>query len=383
MRMVVLMVMLIAFGLITFYIAKRICSGIKAVCPKFPFAVISVPLFLLTACTLLGFIRLDFIPLGVTAVLEVISAYWMGIFIYLLLFVLAIDIITLILKIFKLEFIKKAFFKVGSAALAVVLTVITVLYGIGNAKEIDHVSYTVRVDKGLDVSDINLVMLSDLHLGSIGSEERLENIVEQINSLKPDLVCMVGDTFDTDFGAIKNPQKAMETLKSIKSTYGVYACLGNHDAGATAAQKQDFLKKSNILLLNEETKIIDARLVLIGRLDSSPIGGHSDQSRSELESIFQSLNNSFPVIVLDHNPQNIGEYNKTVDLVLCGHTHQGQLFPLNFITDSIYEVDYGLYKKDSNSPTVIVSSGVGYWGPPMRVGTNSEIVSIKIESANV
>lgn len=383
MSIVILIVMLVMFGLITFYIAKRITDGIKAVCPKFPFAVISIPLFLLTACTLLGFIRLDFIPLDVMAVLEVISAYWMGIFMYLLLFVLAIDIITLILKIFKLKFTKKTFFKVGSAALAVVLTVITVLYGIGNAKKVNHVSYTARINKGLDVSDINLVMLSDLHLGSVGSEERLEDIVEQINSLNPDVVCIVGDTFDTDFGAIKNPQKAMETLKSIKSTYGVYACLGNHDAGATTVQKQDFLKKSNILLLNEKAEIIDSRLVLIGRLDSSPIGGMYDQSRAEFESIYKGLNNALPVVVLDHNPKNISEYNQEVDLILCGHTHQGQLFPLNFITDSIYEVDYGIYKKNLNVPTVIVSSGVGYWGPPMRVGTNSEIVSIKLESANV
>ena len=91
-------------------------------------------------------------------------------------------------------------------------------------------------------------MLSDLHLGSVGSEARLEYIVGEINSLNPDVVCIAGDFFDTDFSAIKNPNKAIKTLNKISSTYGTYACLGNHDAGKTLNKMQDFLKKFTEML---------------------------------------------------------------------------------------------------------------------------------------
>jgi predicted MPP superfamily phosphohydrolase len=82
---------------------------------------------------------------------------------------------------------------------------------------------------------------------------------------------------------------------------------------------------------------------------------------------------------MDHNPASIGEYGLGADLILCGHTHKGQLFPASIVTNAMYDVDYGYYRKDAVSPHVIVSSGVGYWGMPMRVGTDCEIVSVKIK----
>lgn len=86
-----------------------------------------------------------------------------------------------------------------------------------------------------------------------------------------------------------------------------------------------------------------------------------------------------PVIVMDHQPANMIEYGNEVDLILSGHTHQGQIFPANLITNAMFTVDYGYYQKDKDSPQVIVTSGVGTWGPPLRIGTNSEIVQITIE----
>jgi hypothetical protein len=83
-----------------------------------------------------------------------------------------------------------------------------------------------------------------------------------------------------------------------------------------------------------------------------------------------------PVIVMEHNPAHIGEYGKEVDLILAGHTHKGQAFPGSLVTRAMYTVDYGYYQKDTDSPHVIVTSGAGTWGTPMRVGTNNEIVSI-------
>jgi len=85
---------------------------------------------------------------------------------------------------------------------------------------------------------------------------------------------------------------------------------------------------------------------------------------------------NMPLVVIDHTPSNIEQYGSEIDLVLAGHTHRGQIFPFNLMTKAIFTVDYGHYQKDTDSPHFIVTSGVGTWGMPMRVGTNNEIVSI-------
>lgn len=151
----------------------------------------------------------------------------------------------------------------------------------------------------------------------------------------------------------------------------------NHDSGETLNKMLDFLSRSNINVLNDEHVIIDSRLTLIGRLDGSPIGGYGDMSRKDLREIMPQTDGTLPVVVLDHNPANIGEYGSEVDLVLSGHTHKGQIFPGSLFTKTMFDADYGHYQKDESSPHLVVSSGAGTWGMPMRVGTDSEIVSIK------
>ena len=222
-----------------------------------------------------------------------------------------------------------------------------------------------------------MVMISDIHLGTVGCEGRLESIVKEINSQKPDVVCIAGDLFDSSMDLLSDPEKAIENLKKIESTYGVYACFGNHDAGDTFTQMSDFLEKANINILNDQYTVIDERLILAGRLDKSAIGGR-DIKRKALSKI--EGDNDLPVVVMDHNPANYSDYSSDVDLILSGHTHKGQIFPVNLVTDILYEVDYGYYRKDSKSPQIIVTSGIGYWGMPMRVGTDSELVVINFEN---
>lgn len=378
MFIVIAIIMLLMLGLLTYYIANKLHGGIKAVLPKAPLWAVLVPLLLLTVCTLLGFMRINAFPTAVKGVLEVISAYWMGAFVYLLLFCILADIVALILKLFKLPFVKNALFKGISAALVLVLAITTVVCGICNARDIDHISYEIKVDSVTDVSDLNIALISDVHLGAVGSESRLAEIVDEINSLNPDLVLIAGDFFDTTYSAIKNPQKAIKTISRIEATFGTYACLGNHDAGETFNQMQNFLKQSNVILLNDSYTVIDNRLILVGRLDARSIGGYGDLKRKPFAETGLKNDENLPVIVMEHNPQNIGEYNSDVDLIVCGHTHKGQIFPANIVTSLVYDVDHGYYRKNPQSPQVIVTSGVGYWGMPMRVGTNSEIVSIKL-----
>jgi predicted MPP superfamily phosphohydrolase len=191
-------------------------------------------------------------------------------------------------------------------------------------------------------------------------------------------VLIAGDFFDNDFGAIREPEKAAELLRGLKTVYGVYACFGNHDAGAPYPQMLRFLQDSHIRLLADETVLIADKLYLAGRMDGSPIGGFGGQRRKALVEILTLEAKDLPVVVLDHNPAHLHEYGEETDLVLCGHTHKGQLFPGGLITQSMYEVDHGYYRRDENSPHVIVTSGAGAWGPPMRVGTDSEINLIRL-----
>jgi len=363
----------------SYYISDRVYHGIASFFPNVRFWPILTVFLIFAVIMTLGFGRSMLpMPEGIKHVFGVISAYYMGIFIYLLLFTMAADLIMLVPKLMRLPFTDFKYFNGFVTAGVLIFTCITCVYGFVNARQIDHVSYEIQLQDKTDVSDLNLVMISDLHLGSVGSEERLDEIVKEINSLKPDVVCIAGDFFDTDYASVQNPEAAVKTLQGINSVFGVYACFGNHDAGKTVSQMVSFMEKANINLLRDEYVVIDERLVLVGRLDSSPIGGYGTEKRKELSEYLKDENSDLPVVVLDHNPSNIHTYTNEVDLILCGHTHKGQLFPAGLITGMMYTVDYGYYQKDAQSPRVIVTSGIGYWGMPMRVGTNSEIVSIKI-----
>ena len=374
---IVMVVLLCTIGGASYYIAHRIYQGILGLFPNAPFWPVMVFIALMTLMMILAFAGSVFsLPAGIKYILNCIGFSWMGIFIYLLLYTVAVDLVALVPRLMKLSFASFPIFKSYMSAAVLVLTAITSICGFWNARSIEHVSYEVPLTGKADISDLNIVLISDLHLGSVGSEERLENIVNEINALHPDIVCIAGDFFDTDFGSIRDPERAIATLKTLRSTYGTYACLGNHDAGKTVPKMTAFLKECDIHLLMDEAVTVDNRLNIVGRLDSSPIGDYGSQQRQDISEFFTAEAPSLPVIVLDHNPANIRSYSNEADLILCGHTHKGQLFPGSLITGAMYDVDYGYYQKDSHSPHVVVTSGIGYWGIPMRVGTQCEIVSI-------
>lgn len=377
MGVLVILVLISVLAGTGYYLANRLYQGFAAFFHGMRFWPVLLIVYILTLILVLGFGR-ALMPLSkeVKRILGVASAYCMGVMLYLLLFTVLADLLLLIPRLRKFSFTMHPLFSGYITVGVLLLTLITCSYGFINARQIDHVSYEIQLENKKDISDLNVIMISDLHLGAIGSESRLEKTVSEINAQEPDLVCIAGDFFDTDFAAIQDPEKALKTLKEIHATYGVYACLGNHDGGETYAQMVEYLEQANIQLLDDAYTVIDDRLVLVGRLDASAIGGYGDQKRKSLEDFFIREDAALPVIVLDHNPANIHEYSTEADLILCGHTHKGQLFPGNIFTKLMYTVAYGYYQKDSQSPQVIVSSGVGSWGMPMRVGTNCEVVTI-------
>ena len=167
-------------------------------------------------------------------------------------------------------------------------------------------------------------------------------------------------------------------FSNIKSKYGTFATLGNHDVLTKEEDTiVDILKENSITVLRDESVLINDDFYIIGR-DDITVNRYGKEDRATLEGLTKDLDSSKPLIVIDHNPQYINEsLNANIDLQLSGHTHKGQILPGNLVTNKIFEVDYGYLKKDNLN--VIVSSGYGTWGPPLRLGSRSEIVQIKLK----
>ena len=200
---------------------------------------------------------------------------------------------------------------------------------------------------------------------------------------------IAGDFFDNDFDAVEDPDTISATLRQIRSRYGTYACYGNHDiqekilAGFTfpSDEKKEsdprmdaFLADSNIQLMQDETLLIDDAFYLIGRADRER-PGRGIQKRMTPQQLTEGLDQTKPILVLDHEPDELSELAAAgADLDLSGHTHDGQLFPANLIVSMVWENSCGYLEKDGMHS--IVTSGVGVFGPNMRVGTKSEICVI-------
>lgn len=324
-----------------------------------------------------------------------IGAYWLGISLYLILYVALIDLLRWIYsKVFKDKY-NDFYARTICALLIIVLTGVTSIYGIINAKIVRTTEYEITINKdGGNFKEMTIAMFGDPQFGYNIGEYHLKQAVDIINKYDVDIVCVVGDIFDNQYSAIKNPDKLIDLFNQIKSKYGMYAVLGNHDVeepilcGFTfndeslenkLASKEmlDFIKKSGMVLLYDENVIINDSVNLYGRADQErPNLGNI--TRKESGDIFKEVDTTKPLFVLDHEPREYDELEKAgVDLMMAGHTHDGQLWPTKIATDIIWENPYGLWVK--NAFHAITTSGLGLFGPNMRVGTIAEVCIIHVK----
>lgn len=324
-----------------------------------------------------------------------IGAYWLGISLYLILYVAVIDLLRWIYsKIFKDKY-NEFYARTICTLLIIVLTGATSIYGIINAKIVRTTEYDITINKdGGNFKEMTIAMFGDPQFGYNIGEYHLKQAVDIINKNDVDIVCVVGDIFDNQYSAIKNPDKLIDLFNQIKSKYGMYAVLGNHDVeepilcGFTfndddlenkLASKEmlDFIKKSGMVLLYDENVIINDSVNLYGRADQErPNLGNI--TRKESGELFKEVDVSKPIMVIDHEPREYDELEKAgVDLMMAGHTHDGQLWPTKIATDIIWENPYGLWVK--NAFHAITTSGLGLFGPNMRVGTIAEVCIIHVK----
>ena len=360
---------------LNYYLARRVWRWIHYFMPRFSFAVSLVLFAALTLIMILDFCKS--FDGGIQQVISFVGSCWMGVFAYLLLFFLASDVIILLVRLLRVmpaNVLERV--RIAAGAAATVLALLVSAYGIYNASRVKTIAYDVQISES-PASALTIALITDVHLGAVGSESRLEKIVEEINAMEADMVCIAGDFFDTDYRSINDPEKAIQTLKQINAPYGIYACLGNHDAGSTLGSMEELMQRAGIHLLKDQYVTLEDQLILAGRLDPSPIGGTGKLRRGEMSDVLSGASENLPVVVLDHNPINVETYRSEADLVLSGHTHRGQIFPGSLVTNAMYAVDYGYYRT-SNGVQAIVSSGAGTWGLPMRVGTHCEVVKINL-----
>lgn len=356
------------------------------------FAVIYV---LLSTSLLTGFLIKN--PKSLHRMLKITGNYFLGIFLYTLVIILLADFGRILLKyVFHASWIhSRTAFTVAGAICALLILLLSAC-GIFHAKYIKTTSYDVIINKTIpERTSMKVVLLADTHFGYNAGVLHARELVRKINKQKPDLVCIAGDIFDNEYDAIRNPEKLEKTLRGIKSTYGVYACWGNHDlneeilAGFTFKHKdgdlsdikdprmKKFLKDSNIHILEDESVLINDQFYVIGRKDAS-LTEKIHETRKAPAQLTEKLDRDKPIIMIDHQPKELQELaDAGVDLDLCGHTHDGQTFPGNFTIKLMWENPCGLLSKDNM--TNITTSGSGVWGPAMRIGTDSEICSINIQ----
>lgn len=392
----ILLFIIPVYILVNLYILHRVHKWLTACSHLFHSRWFFIPYITVYSLLALSLLFAFLLPSGWLQIfIKRVSNYWLGTFMYILMFVAIADILRLILTKIPGKLHDFLFSKPGYVFVGLVLTCLIAgfsIYGSINARHIRTTPYQVTIDKSCgDRSDLKIVLVADLHLGYSVGNLQMKQMVKKINQQNPDLVLFAGDLFDNEYDAVQNPDRIAETLSQIKSTYGTYGVFGNHDVterllgGFSVASAQNelrnsrfdaFAEKAGIRILDDEMVTIDDSFYLVGRLDASK-PGDGTTNRMSPEEILEPLDKDKPIIVMEHQPKQLQELaDAGADMQLCGHTHDGQLFPGNLTIHIFWENACGYLQKDQMHS--IVTSGVGVWGPAMRVGTDSEICPITV-----
>ncbi|MGM9955294.1 MAG: metallophosphoesterase [Peribacillus sp.] len=364
MLILILIIALLLYGGLVYYIGWRGYRWLRPESSSRRFKILySLVLVLAASSLIVG--RMS----GLTFI-NIVGAYWMACF-YLLLLLVPLAHITVILL--RLTRLPRHITHKWAGIVTIGLVVFFLVYGTYNAYSPVVRNYDIKMEKGSSTLDgLHVAMAADTHFGLLSGKNHAERLVKEMNALQPDIILLPGDLFDDDIQPFLD-QKIDQTLSKLHAPYGVYASLGNHDRhDGTIKELIEALEQGGITILYDEIVDVQGQFTLVGRKD------RIDHDRRPLDSLMNGVNLTRPSILLDHQPYELDKAQQAgVDLMLSGHTHGGQVFPGNLITDAIYENDRGYLQKGQMHS--IVTSGFGFWGPPIRIGTRSEVVSIQIQ----
>jgi len=278
-------------------------------------------------------------------------------------------------------------------ALVIVFTLCLNAYGCVNAQNVTTTRYDIAVNKNAgSVKTLKIALVADFHLGVNSNAGMYRSMVKKINKMDPDLIVVDGDIFNSTYSALQDPGKYSAILSKLRARYGVYAVYGNHDVdeslfGGFAVTSLSrsfrnprvtaFMKSCGFTILDDETlTVAGGSIVLAGRRDGEKAGDGTARRKSASQ-LLKGVNKAKPVIVIEHEPLDFKALGRAgADVALSGHTHDGQIFPGNLIIRLFNQNSYGI--KRISGVISLVTSGVGYYGPPVRIGTHSEIAEINI-----
>ncbi|MBN1938419.1 MAG: metallophosphoesterase, partial [Candidatus Aminicenantes bacterium] len=264
----------------------------------------------------------------------------------------------------------------GGAAFRYILalTAVISLLGAWNAARPRLRTESIEIGKsGGAIRELKIAVASDLHLSPVLRGRFLRRTLDKIKALDPDLVLLPGDIVGEDTPAADRDMIAA-AFAGLKPKYGVYACTGNHEYFGDLEKNTANLRAGNVRVLLDEAELVADSFYIVGRKDAMAkrTSGETPKAWTDLLS---GLDPAKPILALNHQPTKLGDPAASgIDLLVCGHTHDGQMFPITQINWFVYEFNHGLYRKDKMF--VDVTSGVGTWGPPVRIGTVPEIVLI-------
>ena len=258
------------------------------------------------------------------------------------------------------------------------ITALSIAAGAYNAVRPRTVELDLNIPKKAGrMERLTVVLASDLHLGTLVGRSRLEKIVATINALDPDAIFLPGDIVDETVTA-KDEAEFSAVMRRLRAPLGVFAVPGNHEFYSGLERNLACLRACGIRVLEDEAVRVADGFILVGRRDPSSLT--TQERRLPIRDILAKcgFDDRMPVILLDHQPARLEEASRVgVDLQLSGHTHAGQLFPLDIINRMVWELNWGYLRKGNTQ--YYVTSGVGTWGPPVRTGSRPEIVRIRVE----
>ena len=283
------------------------------------------------------------------------------------------DIFRVFLQTIPLSDSRRDFFKksldISSLAIASTLSARSMY----EAQFIKHEKVEVNI-KNLKKS-YKIVQLSDIHIGGLIDEVFISNLVKRVNAIKPDIVVITGDLVDIE---ISRAESSLNELKKLKSKYGTYFIVGNHEYFHNIDEVITKVKSLGIRVLENENVYIGDEgdgFNLAGVYDV--FGYRVESHEPDIYKALEARNVSSPTVLLAHQPLFINEIEFGVDLMLSGHTHGGQLYPFRFLVKLQQPYISGLHQHNKDLQ-VYVNKGTGFWGPPMRLGASSEITEIDL-----
>lgn len=267
---------------------------------------------------------------------------------------------------------------------AVILSVAALSCGWYLDHHVWQTDYTLTTDKNID--NLKIAMFADSHIGTTFDAEGFAEHIAKIQEQKPDMVVIVGDFVDDDT-TLENMIASCKALGTLKTKYGVYFVFGNHDKGYYGAERRGFasgeliaeLEKNGVIVLRDETTLINNMLYVIGRRDFS-VKREQGGRRQNMAELVRDLDKDKYILVLDHQPTDYADQAEAkVDLVVSGHTHGGQLFPFNQVGKWIGANDLVYGHEKHHQTDFIVTSGISDWAIKFKTGTKSEYVIINLQ----